>query len=110
MPWGKHRGELIADIPSSYLAWLVENADDLRHDLEMAIRDELARRFGRPCPVCARRRPEMPRHAIDAELVSQWTRRLALQFHPDRGGSDAAMAAINVGRELLLRMMTEGGG
>lgn len=28
MPWGKHEGTEIEDIPSSYLMWLMENCDD----------------------------------------------------------------------------------
>jgi len=28
MPWGKHKGEEIDDLPSSYLRWLAESCDD----------------------------------------------------------------------------------
>lgn len=28
MPFGKHKGEDIEDLPSSYLKWLAENCDD----------------------------------------------------------------------------------
>lgn len=28
MPWGKHKGEDLEDIPSSYLKWLAENCED----------------------------------------------------------------------------------
>ncbi len=28
MPWGKHKGEDIEDIPSSYLKWLAENCEN----------------------------------------------------------------------------------
>ncbi len=28
MPYGKHKGEKIEDIPSSYLKWVAENFDD----------------------------------------------------------------------------------
>lgn len=27
MPWGKHEGEDIEDIPSDYLVWLAENCE-----------------------------------------------------------------------------------
>lgn len=30
MPWGKHKGEDIEDIPSDYLRWLAENCDNER--------------------------------------------------------------------------------
>lgn len=28
MPWGKHKGELIENIPTAYLEWLLENTED----------------------------------------------------------------------------------
>ncbi len=28
MPWGKHKGEDLEDIPSGYLRWLAENCED----------------------------------------------------------------------------------
>lgn len=28
MPWGKHKGEDIEDLPTDYLKWLAENCDD----------------------------------------------------------------------------------
>lgn len=28
MPWGKHRGQDIEDLPTDYLKWLAENCDD----------------------------------------------------------------------------------
>jgi hypothetical protein len=28
MPWGKHKGERIDSLPSSYLKWLAENVSD----------------------------------------------------------------------------------
>jgi hypothetical protein len=28
MPWGKHTGKEIEDLPSSYLKWLAEYSDD----------------------------------------------------------------------------------
>ena len=28
MPFGKYRGKLISDLPSSYLKWLAENSED----------------------------------------------------------------------------------
>jgi uncharacterized protein (DUF3820 family) len=48
MPFGKHAGEDIVDVPTSYLEWFLENIDDhydLDHyDLMSEIEDELASR------------------------------------------------------------------
>jgi len=30
MPWGKHKGKCICDIPSGYLRWLANECDDDR--------------------------------------------------------------------------------
>ena len=28
MPWGKHKGKLVEELPLSYLKWLAEECDD----------------------------------------------------------------------------------
>ena len=43
MPFGKHQGEDIEDIPTQYLKWLVSNTD-IRGYLLDAIEDELESR------------------------------------------------------------------
>jgi hypothetical protein len=43
MPFGKFKHEPIADIPSAYLCWLVEN--NVAKHLHEPIRSELCRRF-----------------------------------------------------------------
>ena len=45
MPFGKHKGELLEDIPTDYLNWLMENCT-LRQDLEMEIENQLTLRRG----------------------------------------------------------------
>jgi hypothetical protein len=49
MPWGRHQGTDLADLPKSYLRWLVglENLDD---ELREAVRAELQRRGQRFAP------------------------------------------------------------
>ena len=37
MPWGKHKGEEIVDLPSDYLHWLAENCE---HDNIATAADE----------------------------------------------------------------------
>lgn len=47
MPWGKHRGTLICDLPSSYLRWLDEECDN--EEIAEAARDELKYRDDHNC-------------------------------------------------------------
>lgn len=97
MPFGKHRGRPIEDIPTAYLKWLltIELYDVLRNAVEEEL--ELRREgFDR------RRQQPPPPPTVD---VAAWYRRLSMRFHPDRGGSKDAMQAINAARELLEDMM-----
>ena len=41
MPFGKHKGTHIRDIPTSYLEWLVENVEFTDPRLGRRIREEL---------------------------------------------------------------------
>lgn len=44
MPFGKHKGEQLADIPTEYLQWVFENCSYIRSDLRAEIGNELADR------------------------------------------------------------------
>ena len=46
LPFGKHKGELLEDIPSDYLTWLLENVEDLREELKMEAENQLAMQRG----------------------------------------------------------------
>jgi hypothetical protein len=92
--FGKYRGSQLGDVPSSYLTWLREHAQNIDDGLRNAIDAELASR--KPLPAAR----------ID---IKQWFRTLSLEYHPDRqGGSAVAMRAIERGRQLLEQMLTGG--
>lgn len=42
MPWGKHKGEELEDVPTDYLEWILREArripDDLAEEMENQIR------------------------------------------------------------------------
>jgi hypothetical protein len=106
MPWGKYRGLDLMDVPSSYLVWVSEECSQISPFLRRAVVDELADRFGRPCPICLDLMSGPPREpAIPAALVDAWYRQLALRHHPDRGGLPGAMVGVNAARDLLLDML-----
>ncbi len=100
--FGKYAGLPVRDVPTGYLRWVARECDCADEDLLHAVREELRRRGVSPgegggerpaghCPACERFR---------AEVAAQF-RRLALACHPDRGGSDRAMAAVNDAYERL---------
>lgn len=47
MPFGKHQGQEIEDIESSYLRWFLQNVNDQPEDLYEAIEEELEARHER---------------------------------------------------------------
>jgi hypothetical protein len=99
MPFGRYKGQAIADLPDDYLEWLA--TIDLLPWLEDLVLAELDERHRREW---ARRREPgtAPRPAVDWDtVIRQWHREMVMRFHPDRGGSHEAMTALNVAYERL---------
>jgi len=46
MPFGKHRGEPIEDLPTDYIEWLLENCETLRPSLQEELEAQLVGRQG----------------------------------------------------------------
>ena len=103
LPFGKYRGRLIEDVPSSYLCWLLDNVHDLNSHLRTCIKLELANRYRLPQPPPPPPPPPPPCRRCE-QLQLRWRnmyRRLVLLLHPDRGGSHEAMILINELNELV---------
>jgi hypothetical protein len=90
--FGKFAGVPLPDVPGSYLIYIVEKSTTLRPGDRQAITAELGRRLGLgpaappgPCRRCLRARDEFAR---------LW-RQAALQAHPDKGGDERCMRALN---------------
>jgi hypothetical protein len=106
MPFGKHRDQLIEDVPTSYLHWLLREVHDLEFYLKRAVEDELKRRGGSASQEPPAREAPPPLAALQP-IVQTWFRRLSLKYHPDRGGSDAAMKVVNNARDLLMELLAQ---
>jgi hypothetical protein len=103
MPWGKHRGEPLRDIPLGYLAWALESAASLDDELREAICDEVRHRLGVDdsprWPLALVPDPETADAAN--ELIVAGYRAVALRAHPDKGGTHQAMLAATAARDWL---------
>ena len=81
-PFGKFKGVAIHAIESNYIVYALENFD-LPDDLKNQLRYEIFNRFS------------IQTDEIDSYKVSAVYKKLANIYHPDKGGSDLAMQAIN---------------
>lgn len=108
MPFGKHKNVPVNDVPTDYLVWCIESMENLKGWLRQVILTELRSRGivfdlpdDEPCPVCGRvEMPSVPSDTVKA--FDRVYRRLALALHPDRGGSNEAMRALNEARDQFL--------
>jgi hypothetical protein len=107
MPFGRHRGRLIADLPNDYLNWLLtRELDDWLHD---AVRTEHQRRTDRydnrreyqappPPPPTAepglRIKPDEV--SLTRRLVDTGYHAMARALHPDLGGDVEQMRRLNL--------------
>ena len=93
MPFGKHKGERLEDIPDDYLEWLLLKID-LRADTRMHVEAEYRLRNGPP-----------PSAGSLLDIVNAGFRALALKYHPDHGGDSESMRLAIESCEFLKRMI-----
>ena len=123
MPFGKYRGKRIISVPAEYLHWLLDNSEEMDADLRRAVEQELDRR-GEPHAetkaepeVKPAKKPKAESPAVEGKQVSALGQRLAgdvrmlfrnlaLKYHPDRGGSQDAMQALNELHDQVQELLT----
>lgn len=119
MPFGRHAGEPLENLPTLYLRWLL--TIELRPWLAYGVRRELARRTSRARPdddddaydagrqsappPRADRHPPAKQDADD--LIGAGLRTLAKKHHPDVGGSLERMQAFTAVADWLRRLCQE---
>ena len=82
MPFGKHKGKNINDLPKDYVIWCLENLTKIDNRLKGAL-------------VSALGKNEEVKASITIDYVKSTYYKMAMKHHPDHGGSVEAMKAIN---------------
>jgi len=106
LPFGKYKGRLVREVPTSYLEWATETVT-LPPGLREAIREELERRRrhsranGRASPLAL----AVPDPEVALEVITAGKRALALKYHPDRGGQTERMRKVLEAAEALTRLV-----
>lgn len=104
MPFGKHKGRPLSELPEQYLLWLA-SLDDLRPPLRLAVDSEVRRREAASAATPRRERLDDAATEAAARIVTQGYRLAAMEAHPDRGGDTATMQAVNRAAEALRRYL-----
>lgn len=88
MPFGKHKGKDIADLPIEYCRWVVKQ-DWFKEDARIEIRKRVGIDFETIAKLYQAECTKM------ANQLAHIYRQLSIHFHPDRGGDTKAMQFIN---------------
>lgn len=106
MPFGKYKGLPLEAVPEDYLLWVLDNCDRINPFLRQAI----SRRLGLDEP---RAGPRGTGHSAAAVLgavdgaIARWYSEMARRYHPDRGGTNQQMQAINEAYGRLRELLRE---
>ena len=99
MPFGKHKGVLISELPGDYIKWLYSEVE-LREPLRSLVDQEIELRYGRHNTGAPHDGAHLIRIstcdvATFREIVERGYKLVAGSRHPDRGGSTTEMVHVN---------------
>ena len=96
MPFGKHKGTLITELPDGYLMWCVDNLED-KPSLHFVLCQEFESRFqpNRVGSIDPAMRKLLP------DFIRLGFKSLAHKVHPDKGGTNEDMRHLIKLKEFL---------
>ena len=71
MPFGKHEGKPLGEVPSDYLCWAVRECDSLSGGMRLSIAEELRRRGVEPPQRRPKQEPKCADHEADG-FTCRW--------------------------------------
>src|SRR5437773_1272554 len=92
MPFGKHKGAYLTELPDEYLTWICPNIE-LRAPLKGALESEMRRRLRTVTTTTITIDPKDV--VIMREIVDRGVRAAAKVHHPDAGGDSSVMVRVN---------------
>ncbi len=117
LPFGKHKGKDIGDVPSDYLVWCLDNMDWLDpagSKFNRTLWEIIRRRLNLPTdlpkedPAAKPREPKEPPLKSDEKLrrtLKTWYASMSRRFHPDLGGSAREMVVVNLCYDSLIELL-----
>jgi hypothetical protein len=111
MPFGKHKGCPVRDLPDSYVQWLVDG-DVLYGPLRDEVEAEYAYRFATGARGTQERTAGLSIHiaplhvSMVREIVESGYKAVAKVHHPDVGGDLVAMQLLNAAAKSLRGQLT----
>jgi hypothetical protein len=109
MPFGKHAGTYVDELPDSYLQWLFWQ-DFLKPELADAVKIEIAGRWPNKVNIhIIHETKRQPKKQMKAEIQTIY-RNMARRFHPDVAGpgNTRAMQAVNEFWEMIQKAVNSG--
>jgi hypothetical protein len=113
MPFGKHKGIVLENLPVDYLDWVLGWMDSedsgwmsySRKRLFDAMEDEWDRRQSgtRPKEV-AKSKMSAAARSLKSEFIKSGYRAMSLKYHPDKGGTSEQMIALKELKEALEKL------
>ena len=105
MPFGRHRGKDVSQLPTHYIIWLLQTCD-LRQPLLQELKDEADRREDEADRYSSNTHAlPVPVRNMCERLLTSGYRAMAQKMHPDHGGTHAAMILLTQAVEHLRRVI-----